>query len=77
MVAILRPWRMHLGGAAQDHEELVAGLALGDERLAGRDAHLLRPLRDQLEVLAGAGREQRDLLEVIDEDVLARHEPGI
>ena len=77
MVAILRPWRHHLGGAAQDHEELVAGLALGDEGLAGRDAHLLRPLGDQLEVLAGAGREQRDLLEVIDEDVMARHGRGI
>ena len=66
-----------LGGAVEDHEELVAGLALGHERLAGGDPHLLRPLGDQLEVLAGAGREQRDLLEVIDEDVMARHGPGI
>ena len=73
----MRPWRSDPGGAAQDHEELVAGLALGHEGLAGRHAHLLRPLRDQLEVLAGAGREERDLLEVIDEDVMAGHGPGI
>ena len=65
------------GGAVEDHEELVAGLALGDEGLAGRDPHVLRPPGDQLEVLAGAGREQRDLLEVIDEGVSPRHGPGI
>ena len=67
----------HLGLALEDHEELVAGLALGHERLPGRDADLLGPLGDQLEVLAGAGREQRDLLEVIDEDVAPSHGPGI
>ena len=52
------------------HEELM-------ERLAGRHVYLLRPFGDQLEVLAGAGREQRNLLEMLDEDVFARHEPGI
>ena len=77
IVAILRPWRHDLGRAVEDHEELVAGLALGDEGLAGRDPDVLRPLGDQLEVLAGAGREERDLLEVVDEGVTARHGPGI
>src|SRR5438105_9222600 len=63
----------HRGGAADDHEELVAGLALGDEDLAGRDVDVLGPFCHQLEVLAGAGREERDLLEVVDEDITARH----
>ena len=76
-LAILRPAAEDLGGAAQDHEELVARLALGHERLAGRHADVLGPLGDELEVLAGAGREERDLLEVVDEDVMAGHGPGI
>ena len=65
------------GGSAEDDEELVTGLALGHERLVRADVDLLGPLGDQLEVLAGAGREQRDLLEVIDEDVVPSHGPGI
>ena len=68
---------MTLAVPLEDHEELVAGLALGHEGLAGRDLDVLGPLGDQLEVLAGAGREQRDLLEVVDEGVAARHGPGI
>ena len=66
-----------LGRAVEDHEELVAGLALGDEHLARRDPDVLGPPGDQLEVLAGAGREERDLLEVVDEGITARHGPGI
>ena len=31
-VATLRPWRLDPGRAVEDHEELVAGLALGHER---------------------------------------------
>ena len=50
---------------------------VGHERLARAHLDLLGPLGDELEVLAGAGREQRDLLEVIDEDVVASHGAGI
>ena len=54
------------GPAVEDHEELVAGLALGDEGLAGRDASRPRPggrpaassLREQAEKsgTCGGGR---------------------
>ena len=71
----MRPWRVTLAVPVEDHEELVAGLALGHEHLSGRDAHVLGPPGDQLEVLAGAGREERDLLEVVDEGVAASHGP--
>ncbi len=41
--ATLRPLAGDAGRAVDDHEELVAGLALGDEDLAGVDPHVLRP----------------------------------
>ena len=67
-----------LGGAVEDHEELVAGLALGDEDLArpatctssARRATSWRSLREQ-------AAEERHLLEVVDEGVAPRHGPGI
>ena len=65
------------GGALDDHEELLARLPFGNERFAGRHLHVLRPPGHQLEVLPGAGREQRDLLQVIDEGISARHGPEI
>ena len=67
----------HLRGPVEDHEELVAGLTLGDEGLPRGDPYVLRPPGHQLEVLAGAGREERNLLEMVDECVSARHGPGI
>ena len=45
--------------------------------LPAGDPDVLGPPGDQLELLAGAGREQRDLLEVVDEGVAAGHGPGI
>ena len=72
-VAILRPWRLTRAVPLEDHEELVARLALGDQGLAGRDLHVLGPAGDQLEVLAGAGREERNLLEVVDERITTGH----
>ena len=54
----------------------MAGLTLGDQGLAGRDPDVLRPAGHQLEVLAGAGREERDLLEVVDECIATSHGAG-
>src|SRR5262249_30385875 len=65
------------GRSAEDDKELVTRLTLRHERLVGADADRRGPLGDRREVLAGAGGEQRDLLEVIDEDVVASHGPGI
>jgi len=64
------------GLAIEDDEELVAGLTLRDQGLPGWHPDVLRPLRDQLEVLAGAGREERHLLQVLDECVSSRHMGG-
>ena len=62
-----------LGGALQEHEELVPGLALGHEDLAGRDPDVFRPAGDQLEVFSRAGAEKGHLLEVVDEGVTTGH----
>ena len=76
-VAILRALAGHPRRAVEDHEELVAGFTLGHEGLPRGDPYVLRPPGHQLEVLAGAGREERDLLEVVDECVSPRHGSGI
>ena len=63
----------HAGSAVDDHEELVAVLALVHDRSARRDVPVLGPAGDPLEIFAGTAREQRDVLEVIDEHVSSRH----
>lgn len=65
----------HTRGAAHDHEELVASLPLGHQRLAGRDTDVLRMSSETLEILTGTRRKQRDLLEMIDQDITATHNP--
>src|SRR4029077_6193084 len=67
----------HAGGPAEDHEELVARLALGDQGLSRRDSDVLGPAGDELEVLAGARREEGNLLEVVDERIATGHGPEI
>ena len=73
-VATLRPWRLDLGLALDDHEELAAGRALAHEDLAGRDRPSRpRPAGHQLRAPSGAGREERHLGEVVDEGIAACH----
>ena len=45
--------------------------------LSRRHLHVLGPPGHQLQVFSGTGREERDLLEVIDESVTASHGPEI
>ena len=61
------------GVAVEDHEEVGAGRALGDDRLSGGDVHLLGLLGDELEVLLGERREERDRGEMFDEGVGTGH----
>ena len=62
-----------LGVALDDHEELGPGRALAHEDLAGVDADVLGPPGHEAQILLGAGREQRDLGQVVNERIALRH----
>ena len=57
---------LHRRRAVDDDERLAALLTLVDQGRAGLHGDLVRRLRDLLEILRGAGREERDARQVIE-----------
>src|SRR4051794_38510651 len=72
MLAVLRD----LGVAIDDHEELLADVALLAKRLSSRDLEVLADPGELPELLAREALEQRDALECIDLGVLAEQLHG-
>ena len=63
----------HVGLALQQHEELAAARALLRHLLALAEVDLVRDVRDLLELVLGAAREERDLLDQLDLLVAVQH----
>src|SRR5262249_13107036 len=66
----------HAGLALHDDEELGAGAPLGDQHLPGVDPHVLRPPRNQLEVLLREGREEGDVGQMVADGIAPQPSHG-